>query len=347
MKRFGRIFVCATGFFFGQSCADVFARKSVTFILHGEGNHGTTSSQQLKEQQPLKERQQKSTPKKKPSKRTAAINPDLNSRIKKRFERRKQEELDANKSIFSKCWQSVTNCCGRVSNYIIQPLKTIAGWGSRKFNSMGFFLGAVRDWLLRKRCDGDVTQLEAQPQPKMLTEEPTLPAIDWQKLPEEMQELKSRADQGDAEAQYDLSERFMGYHCECCGYHRHGAEDHDGGRRHVAEDHDEEWHDGDLRESQCPGAAHLYALRKFYCFEAAKNGSSKAQYDVSRYFCSQNESERTRWLQRAADNGHVLALYDLGVRCCQGRGVPKDESLGKSHLKQAANLGHPNAVRYL
>merc|ERR1712048_829900 len=50
------------------------------------------------------------------------------------------------------------------------------------------------------------------------------------------------------------------------------------------------------------------------------------------------------WWQQSAEQGYVLAMYNLAVYLHHGRGVPKDHALALKWYAEAARAGHPLAM---
>ena len=50
------------------------------------------------------------------------------------------------------------------------------------------------------------------------------------------------------------------------------------------------------------------------------------------------------WFRKAAEQGHVHAQLNLGVRCLAAKGVERDEAAAAAWFKEAAEQGHTKAV---
>lgn len=75
-----------------------------------------------------------------------------------------------------------------------------------------------------------------------------------------------------------------------------------------------------------------------------KVAKKEAQYSLALCFenglgVPQNDREAVKWLQEAAGLRHAEALYHLGCRYCDGRGVSRDLVRGYSWLQWAADFG--------
>jgi localization factor PodJL len=86
---------------------------------------------------------------------------------------------------------------------------------------------------------------------------------------------------------------------------------------------------------------------------AARLGDSDAQFRIGTRFLSDGAFSNggaaiaARWLERAADRGHVEAQFMLASLFERGAGVPKDESKAMSLYRKAANAGHIRAMHNL
>jgi TPR repeat protein len=54
-----------------------------------------------------------------------------------------------------------------------------------------------------------------------------------------------------------------------------------------------------------------------------------------------------RWLEAAIEQGSSSAMTALGYAYWNGDGVPQDRAKAIELLKQAADLGHPSAQRFV
>ena len=87
----------------------------------------------------------------------------------------------------------------------------------------------------------------------------------------------------------------------------------------------------------------------FFALRAAKNGNSKAQFDLAMMYASgngvaKNERSAFTWFHKAARNGHTEAKYYMGLSFLQGRGVKKQLHLARYWFKQASKAGHSKAI---
>ena len=57
----------------------------------------------------------------------------------------------------------------------------------------------------------------------------------------------------------------------------------------------------------------------------------------------QSDKEAVTWYRKAADQGHVNAQFNLGVKYVNGQGVPKSDKEALKWYQKAANQGHIGA----
>ena len=60
-----------------------------------------------------------------------------------------------------------------------------------------------------------------------------------------------------------------------------------------------------------------------------------------------DDSQAVWWFHRAAERGHVLAPFDLGLMYRDGRGVPRDYDEAARWFRRSAALGSEHARRAL
>ena len=59
------------------------------------------------------------------------------------------------------------------------------------------------------------------------------------------------------------------------------------------------------------------------------------------------EKAAAKWTEKAAEQGHPLALYNMGWSYANGRGVPWDEKKAVKWYERAAKRGDPTAANNL
>jgi len=79
----------------------------------------------------------------------------------------------------------------------------------------------------------------------------------------------------------------------------------------------------------------------------AEAGDAEAQFSLGFCFASQGSepdySQAAHWYQKAADQSHALAQFNLGVMYDRGQGIPRDEVRSMLWLGKAAQLGDAGA----
>ena len=102
---------------------------------------------------------------------------------------------------------------------------------------------------------------------------------------------------------------------------------------------------------QCDPVHHMEEAANWYQ-KAAEQGHAGAAYNLGLCYASHwgvatNYRKAAEWFCTAAENGHGQAAYMLGTYYKEGKGVPKDNVQSKRWLKRAAELGHITALREL
>ena len=130
------------------------------------------------------------------------------------------------------------------------------------------------------------------------------------KATDDIAKLKRNAEQGDAEAQYDLGTLYL------TGY------------KDIKKNHEE-------------------ALK--WIKKAAMQGYAKAQHSIGVHcVCYEgNYEEAVKWFRKAASQGYAAGQYELGVCYYKGTGVDEDEDEAVRWLRKAAAQGYANAKKKL
>ncbi len=81
---------------------------------------------------------------------------------------------------------------------------------------------------------------------------------------------------------------------------------------------------------------------------AAEQDHADAQYDLGLMYANgrgvpQDDGEAARWYRRAAEQDHADAQYDLGLMYATGRGVPQDDGEAVRWYRRAAEQDHARA----
>ncbi|MBQ6108577.1 MAG: sel1 repeat family protein, partial [Thermoguttaceae bacterium] len=85
------------------------------------------------------------------------------------------------------------------------------------------------------------------------------------------------------------------------------------------------------------------------CKAKAEQGDAESQlivglcYSLGEGGVKQDDKEALKWLQMSAKQKNYQAQYILSVFCMEGRGLPKNEELGKKLLINASNGGYAEA----
>ena len=85
---------------------------------------------------------------------------------------------------------------------------------------------------------------------------------------------------------------------------------------------------------------------------AVKAENPEITYKVSQLYkdgfrdIKQDDAQALKYLQKAAELGHLDAMYDLGVRYEKGIGVPFNSKTSLFWIKKAADKGHEKAEKY-
>lgn len=82
---------------------------------------------------------------------------------------------------------------------------------------------------------------------------------------------------------------------------------------------------------------------------AARHGHAESQYIMGGLwaFLGKNAKESVEWYQMAADQGHPLGLFNLGVCYENGYGVIRNREKAIEYYKQAADQGEQKAINAL
>ena len=82
----------------------------------------------------------------------------------------------------------------------------------------------------------------------------------------------------------------------------------------------------------------------------AEAGDAQAQFDYAWDIQHkglkskrENSAEAAIWYRKAADQGHALAQFNLGIMHAKGEGVPQNDSLAVTYYRKAAEQGHADA----
>ena len=79
----------------------------------------------------------------------------------------------------------------------------------------------------------------------------------------------------------------------------------------------------------------------------AGQGNPEAQFSLGLKFAregaTQDYAQAMRWYQKAADQSHTLAQFNLAIMYAAGQGVPRDEAQSRVWMRRSADLGDAGA----
>jgi TPR repeat protein len=88
-------------------------------------------------------------------------------------------------------------------------------------------------------------------------------------------------------------------------------------------------------------AIHYYQI-------AAETGNVSSQTSISCLYDQKGDFKNAAfWAKKAAENGDVLAQYNLGIYYLYGKGVPKNSQTARSYFTMAAEQGDEDAIQIL
>jgi TPR repeat protein len=153
--------------------------------------------------------------------------------------------------------------------------------------------------------------------------------------------LERKAEQGNAKAQFELSEAYLA--------------------GHVFEQSNEEaakWLQSSANQGFPQAESNLgslyylgkgvtrdYVQAAKWSQKAADQGDVKAQYNLGLMFAlgqgvKKDNAEAVRWYMKAAEQGHQVAAYDVGIAYTYGIGIAQDQVKGYTWLLLALRFGY-------
>ena len=149
-----------------------------------------------------------------------------------------------------------------------------------------------------------------------------LKAKEWYKKC--LNQYKSAAEQGEAEAQYELGMMYS------TGYGGIITRDQREADKWILKAADQGYK-----------LAQNAFIRRFE-IQAEHHGDVEAQFGLGYMYAhgrivSQNDNEALKWYQKAADQGHAEAQEHLGNMYAHGRGVSKDDRKAEEWFQKAAS----------
>lgn len=73
--------------------------------------------------------------------------------------------------------------------------------------------------------------------------------------------------------------------------------------------------------------------------EAAEDGDLDAQYRLGVEYLNEDPAEGFRWLSQSAENGHIAAMFEVGMCYAGGIGTERDPDRAAGLYRQAAEKG--------
>ncbi|MDR3774623.1 MAG: tetratricopeptide repeat protein [Terracidiphilus sp.] len=172
--------------------------------------------------------------------------------------------------------------------------------------------------------------------------------LEQQRLAQEAQAYRVRAEQGEAEAQYDLARMYSRgrgvpqSYAEALQWYRAAANQNlEKAQYSVGYSYYYGYGtDGDFKE----------ALRWFRLAADQKDPRAEDQIGIAYAVgngVTADYSEAVRWYRLSADQGYAAAQYNLGWMYANGRGVTKDRVEARKWVAKAADQGYPYAKQML
>lgn len=173
-------------------------------------------------------------------------------------------------------------------------------------------------------------------------------SVAWKRLSDAATETRTRADQGDVTAEFNLAHMYyegkgipLDY-AEAARWYRQAA---DQGYAKA------QFNLGDLY-FRGQGVPQDYAEAVHWIQKSADQDVAKAQSGLGyMYFngvgLQRDYAEAVYWYRRAADQGEAVAQVDLGYMYAKGQGVPQDRAEALRWYRKAAENGNLEAKRAL
>jgi TPR repeat protein len=152
--------------------------------------------------------------------------------------------------------------------------------------------------------------------------------------------LEHKAEQGNAEAQFDISQAYMDGHVfkkswsETVKWLRASA---DQGFPEAQANLGGLYYLGN-------GVHRDYSQAIFWTQKAADQGNVKAEYNLGLMYAlgqgvKKSDSRAVRWYLKSAEQGHQVAAYDIGVAYSHGLGIAEDDVRGYMWFLLALRFG--------
>ena len=169
-------------------------------------------------------------------------------------------------------------------------------------------------------------------------------AIERHKLVQNASSCRTRAEKGDAKAEFDLgSLYYVGVgvpqdYAEAARWYRKAADQGDANAKAGLASM---YYYG-------KGVPQDYSQAVRWYRNAAEQNNTVGEFGLASMYYEakgvpQDYSEAARWYRKAADKGNALAQLNLGFMCRQGEGVPQDYGEAVSWYRKAAYQGNAEA----
>ena len=168
------------------------------------------------------------------------------------------------------------------------------------------------------------------------------------KLVEDANATRALAEQGDANAQYQLAGVYyqgkgvpQSYNDAVVWYRKAAEQENKNGEYGIG-----------YMYYWGLGVRQDYAQALNWYRKAAEDGNPKAQYDLAFMYhegksLPQDRIQALNWCRKAADQGYAKAEYALGSTYYEGKDVPQDYAESARWYREAAGQGYAQAQSYL
>jgi TPR repeat protein len=153
-------------------------------------------------------------------------------------------------------------------------------------------------------------------------------------------ETQKAAEQGDAEAQFNLGESYVEKDPSqaFCWWHKAAVQGHAAAQYNLG-----------LCYAKGTGVEMDDSQAVYWIQRAADQGDAGAQNGLGQCYIhgtgvEQDDAQAVYWYRKAADQGHAEAQYNLAICYGQGTGVEQDDSQAACWCQKAADQGHAEAA---
>ena len=165
---------------------------------------------------------------------------------------------------------------------------------------------------------------------------------------EELQILRTQADQGDAKAQTTLGQMYDWGE----GVPQNYAQARHWWERAAAQGNATAQFSLGVQYGLGRGVPQDYVQERQWYEQAATQGHAGAQFLLGSMYANyrgvpKDYAKAAQWYEQAAAQGHARAQFDLGDLYHMGKGVPRDYGKARQWYEQAAAQGHAQAQLHL